>query len=283
MKTEPVVTVVPASLENQGRQAMQTQGDLTAATSGEGAAMEGARIVTAANSAAGGQLEDRTGGMAAASSVARRAGASSAASASGSGSAAGREAAASQQIGLSRMRIESLMLEAQMASATGDVQRARATARAVKAEAAVVRRALTSAIEPGQAAAVAAASEAVREVRDAVRRAAAEDDGPGSGVADQALAPWSRGGATLQDLAAARAAPRGVPTTNLHREAYEALLRAQEILKDLAAVTAAGAALAGEPADGDDGGEADGSDSTLLLSRVEAEDGALLDGWNLLA
>lgn len=179
----------------------------------------------------------------------------------------------SQRIALSRSRLEAMMLEAQAASSSADAQRARAIARAVKMEAGAIRDVLRNAADTDAALAAAAAARAAEdaqiEAQRAVARAiAAADDRAG-------LAPWSSTSA-LRAAILAETAPLGTPTTNLHRSAFEALRRAQEILDLLARIESndrANSAADGTPTVG----------GAALLNQIEAEDGALLDGWNLLA
>lgn len=182
-----------------------------------------------------------------------------------------------QRVALSRTRLEAMMLEAQAASTSGDVQRARSIARAVKMEAGAIRDALRNDADAAQAdaAAAAAAARAVQDAQEAARRAAAR---AASADDREGLAPWS-GGSTLRAATLAESAPLGTPTTNLHRSAFEALRRAQEIL-DLLSRVDAGDRSRADTASAAAGAGAAGA---LLLNQIEAEDGALLDGWNLLA
>lgn len=175
---------------------------------------------------------------------------------------------ASQRVALSRTRLETMMLEAQAAFSAADGQRARTIARAVKMEAGAIRDALRSAaadaLSDALIAATVASARAAEDAQEAARLAAARaDDQPG-------LAPWSSGDAHRASTIA-ESAPLGTPTNTLHRSAFEALRRAQEILDLLGRI------------DGSDLSDAMSSGRSALLNRIEAEDGALLDGWNLLA
>ncbi|WP_404381595.1 hypothetical protein [Caenispirillum salinarum] len=189
----------------------------------------------------------------------------------------GSDGMASQRVALSRTRLEAMMLEAQAASTSGDAQRARSIARAVKMEAGAIRDALRGAADANAAAADAmAAAAAARAVQDAqeAARAAARRAAAETGEDRQGLAPWN-GNGSMRATLLAESAPLGTPTTNLHRSAFEALRRAQEILDLLSRVDAGDRASTAQSGDGGRG--------SLLLNRIEAEDGALLDGWNLLA
>lgn len=192
------------------------------------------------------------------------------------------ETMASQRIALSRLRIEALMLEAQAASANGDGERARAVARAVRNEAGAIRQALRSTLDsglpPAAAAASTAVSSAVTRAQAAARSASAQDDGRD----ESGLAPWTAARST-RDSAAVEAAPAGVPTSTLHRNAYEALRRAQEVLDELARMDwsrAVDDTIGDAREDVDSAGTAAGIG---LMNDLEAEDGALWSGYNGIA
>lgn len=187
------------------------------------------------------------------------------------GRSGGGEAMAAQRVALSRLRIEALMLEAQMASATGDSERARAVARAVRTEAGNIRQALRSSLDGpavGSGAAAADASSAVTRAQAAARKAAAEQRQAG----DPALAPWASERPSPRESAAVEAAPAGVPASSLHRSAYEALRRAQQVLEELARVDWQ------RPPQGDES-----EPREPLVNALEDEDGALWGGYNGVA
>lgn len=192
------------------------------------------------------------------------------------------EAMAAQRITLSRMRIEALMLEAQMAAATADAERARAVARAVRTEAANIRQALRASLDSGQGGAPATssdASSAVSRAQAAARKAAAEER---QAAGDPALAPW-QAAPSPRDSAAVENAPAGVPTSNLHRHAYEALRRAQGVLDELARVDWS-RRIDSNIGDAERGLAAAGRAAAAgLVNALEDEDGALWGGYNGIA
>lgn len=274
MKTGPLPAVVPAPLEAAARPPTST------ALAADEALLSAVPLLAPAPSSSG----TATGGEA----FARRQGAGwadvarldSIRSEGARGNKAAAEAAASQRVALSRLRIEALMLEAQMASATGDAERARAVARAVRTEAGNIRQALRSTLDSGHGdmAASAAASSAVSRAQAAAREAASQDGGDPT-----AMAPW-RGAPSARESAAVEAAPAGTPTSTLHRSAYEALRRAQQVLDELARVNWTRQVEGGiDDAGRDLRAAAGAADAAGLVNRLEAEDGALWGGYNGLA
>lgn len=216
MKTDIISAVVPPSQENAPANAAGTASEAPTAAD---------RTVTASTRLASGTGAETYTREPAAS--AERMG--STGSLGGQGDAGGQGAAA-RRVALSRTRLETMMLEAQIASSEGDVQRARSIARAVKMEAGAIRDALRSAADSEQTYALAAASaaQAIQDATEAARLAAARAATADNG--NDGLAPWNTND-SWRTAVLAETAPLGTPTTNLHRSAFEALLRAQEILE----------------------------------------------------
>ena len=277
MKTEPISAVVPAPLEAAQRPPSSAALAVPGVSPSEAQASvssSDASLTSAASAGGGASTAQQAPGWSDVARVdaIRREGARGTASTS--------EAMASQRVALSRLRIEALMLEAQMAAAAGDAERARAVARAVRTEAGNIRQALRGSLEAGQGvlAASTAASTAVSRAQAAARDAASQESGDPT-----AMAPW-RGAPSPRDSAAVEAAPAGTPTSNLHRSAYEALRRAQQVLDQLARMDWSRRVDSGiDDASRDLRAAAGAADAASLVNRLEVEDGALWGGYNGLA
>lgn len=161
---------------------------------------------------------------------------------------------AQQRIDLSRMRLEAMLLEAQMAAATGDTQRARALARGVRMEVDGIRKALTlaGADGSGAAAAQATAAKASAEARSL------DDSGGARGTAPQAapaaMAPWQQPGSAAPVAAtgsdAGKVAEETPSDADLRRSAADAL-RVGDMVLDILSRTRGGSRLAGGLGDAD--------------------------------